>query len=171
MAEPTEPSKQQENFRLEIGFRTDENTTQVVRQLRRDWTRKLAQRALWLVGVPTALAVVYYGLWASDRFESTAVVTLQGPEQANWVRPDSLLGSQASSGNNNRELLAIREFILSRSTFEAVDQRISCVKHFQSPQWDMFARLSSRASRDRAFRYYSGKVERDFRLRERHIDD
>ncbi len=162
MAEPIETSKRQEKPRSEIGFGTEENATHVVRQLRRDWSRKLAWRALWLVGVPTALAAVYFGLWASDQFESTAVITLQGADPSNGARPDSLLSSQSGAGNSNRELLAIREFILSRSMFEAIDHRISYVKDFQSPRWDMFARLSSRAARDRAFQYYSGKVGATF---------
>ena len=157
----TPDPKQPETARLELEFQAGERARQVVRQLRRDWSRKLARRALWFIGLPTALSAAYYGLWASDQFDSTAVVTLQGAEQA-WARPDSLLNSQSVSASSNRELLAIREFIVSRSMFEALDQRTGCVKHFQNSKWDMFARLSSHASRERAFKYYAGKVTANF---------
>ena len=162
MADATQSSKQLESARLEVEFQAGESAAQVVRQLRRDWSRKLARRALWFIGLPTALAAAYYGGWASDQFDSTAVVVLQGLEQASWARPDSLLNSQSASAGSSREMLAIREFVVSRSMFEAIDQRIGYVKHFQDSKWDMFARLSSHASRERAFRYYTGKVTANF---------
>jgi capsule polysaccharide export protein KpsE/RkpR len=138
-----------------------ESAKQTARQLRRDWSRRLAWRTLWFVGVPTALAIVYYGFWASDQFDSTAVLALEGAEPVNLPKSDALLSAQSNSSTSNRELLAMREFILSRAMFEAIDQRLGLVRHFQSKRWDVFARLSSRALREQAFRYYVAKITAD----------
>jgi capsular polysaccharide transport system permease protein len=105
--------------------------------------------------------VIYYGLWASDQFDSTAVLALQGVEQVSTHKSDALLGAQSGSSTNTRELLALRELILSRSMFEAIDQRLALVRHFQDKRWDVLARLSSRATREQAFRYYTKKITAD----------
>jgi len=162
MTDSPQPDNSEFASRRQPEFNADANSKQIVRQLRRNWVRKVVRRTFWFVGLPTALAAIYYGLWASDQFESTALIALQGAEPVNAMRPELLPGAPSNSTNNNRELLAIREFILSRSMFELADQRVGCVRHYQDRKWDFFARLSNRTSREQAFSYYLSKVAAEF---------
>ena len=134
------------------------DTGQVVRRLRRDWTRRFLWRILWFVGVPTCAAIVYYGSWASDQFDSTAVIAIHEAEPEPSSRSDSILSTHSNASANGRELLELREFIESRSMFDDVDGRIGLTGHFQNQRWDVFARLARNCSRERAFKYYRNKV-------------
>ena len=135
--------------------------TQVVRQLRRSWTRRIAWRTFWLVGMPTALALAYYALWASDQYESVSIITLQWAEQSNLPHSDSILGT-ASTPVSSREVLSIRDYLLSRSMFDEIDKRDHVTLHYQSRNWDVFSRLSSHSTREQAYRHYLGKVSAEF---------
>ena len=137
------------------------SAAQVVRQLRRSWTRRIAWRTFWFVGMPTALALAYYMLWASNQYESVSIITLQLAEQSNLPHSDSILGT-ASTPVNSREVLSIRDYLLSRSMFDEIEKRDHITLHYQSRNWDVFSRLSNQSTREQAYRYYLDKVGAEF---------
>ncbi len=145
-------------FELDAGV----SATQVVRQLRRSWARRIAWRTFWLVGVPTMLATIYYSLWASNQYESVSIITLQWAEQTGLSHSDSLLGTATAPANNARQLLSIRDYILSHSMFDEVDKQEHLTEHYKSRNWDIFSRLSSQSTREQSYRYFLGKIVAEF---------
>ncbi len=134
----------------------------VVNQLRRVWFRKLLWRFALFVGLPTAAAGIYFGFVASDQFESVALLELQVPEPGAGSRVDSLFGGGPNSNASTRELLAMREFVLSRAVFDSLANSNNILAHFQARRWDAISKLSARANREQAYSYYLKKVAADY---------
>ncbi len=134
----------------------------VVRQLRRNWARRFAWRTFFFVGLPTVLAIIYYACWASNQYESVAVIAIHGVEQGNLSRSESILGNASGLTNSARELLSIRDYILSHSMFEAINPSDRWIRHYQSREWDVFSRLSSHTTKEQAYRFYLTKVDTEF---------
>ena len=141
------------------GFKVDTSeSARIVRQLRRNWARRIAWRSFVFVGVPTILAIVYYAFWASDQYESVAIFALQGSEQGSPAHSDSVLGAPSGPTSNVRELLSIRDYMLSRTMFDAINRNDRWVRHYQSRKWDMLSRLSKHTTKEQAYGYFLSKV-------------
>jgi len=134
----------------------------VVRQLRREWLQRFAWRFALFVAIPTTLASLYYGLVASNQYESTAVVMIQEIESGEDARPEHLLKVNSNLSGSARQLAAMREYILSRTMLQKLDEEIGLLRHFENPTWDYFARLRGHPTLEHAFAYFGKKMAADF---------
>jgi capsule polysaccharide export protein KpsE/RkpR len=114
------------------------SAAEVARQMRHQRARRLARNlAIW-VGLPTVLAVVYYGLLARNQYESTATVVLGG-------------------ANPMHEAVIMREYTLSRAMLRWMDKQHHYSEHFKS-NGDFVASLGKKAGSQKRFRYFTDHV-------------
>lgn len=128
------------------------------------WARRISILVfLLVVGMPTALAGVYYGWIASGQY----VTEIQfGVRSADAQRNDatSIFQGMASASQIGLQSNTVVKYIKSRSMVDAIVEKIDLRRMFSGPSVDYFSRLDSGASIEELVDYWRGKVEPYFEL-------
>jgi capsular polysaccharide transport system permease protein len=113
---------------------------------------------LLLVVAPTCVAIVYYGLIASDVYicESRFLVrSAQRPAQS------GVLGALLGSGSSQDDVTSVRDYILSRDALKELEQKLSVRKAFSDTHADYFNRFpgfTGDQSFEEFYRYFGKHV-------------
>lgn len=119
----------------------------------------LLRRLLLWVGLPTLAAVVYFGLLATDMYESESKYSIQGSDMRSGAL-DTLLGAlPVGAGSNEYDARAVQEYILSRDVLQRLDGEEGFIAHHQDASVDWFARIPADATFEEAYEYYQGLVD------------
>lgn len=129
--------------------------------VRRARSRRLTLRLVLFVLLPTLAASVYYGFMASKQYDSHAVFTVQSSEMRPSLGFEGLLAGVVS-GNAGRDVLAVRDYIISRDMLAKLDKQHAIIAHFSDQRQDFFSRLRKDASFEDAYEYYGDKVSVDY---------
>lgn len=112
------------------------------------------------VALPTALAVVYFGLIASDVYTSESSFVVRSPEKPSASTLGVLLkGAGFSSARD--ESFTVQNYILSRDALAVLKAELALDKAYASPQVDFvnrFASFDGDNSFEALHRYYQKKV-------------
>jgi capsular polysaccharide transport system permease protein len=125
------------------------------------------------VGLPTLLAVLYYGLIASNRFVSDAWMVLSdqpgssgggsvsglsaaGGGGSSILSMVGLGGSSGSSSSNEQGI--VTNYLGSMEAMEALDKKIGLRKMWSAGSIDLLSRLSKNASKEDFYKYYGHHV-------------
>lgn len=115
---------------------------------------------LFLVALPTLLAVLYYGLLASDVYVSESQFVVRSSSRAQVSPLGALLSSSGIAGPGE-ETNAVIAYAASRDALRAID-RDGLVRRTYGPDraaWlDRFGGLFGGASQEHLYRYFAGKV-------------
>ncbi|MEZ5541723.1 MAG: hypothetical protein R3F42_06740 [Pseudomonadota bacterium] len=128
--------------------------------LRKARVRRLQRLFRWWVGIPSLLAVLYYGLIASDYYQSEAKYSIQSVDRSTTSGLDSLLGTLPGTGSD-KDAMTVRDYILSRDVLARLEREHGFIRHYQEAG-DWFSKLSRDASFEDAFDYYLERVNVDF---------
>ncbi|SIR65058.1 capsular polysaccharide transport system permease protein [Aeromonas sp. RU39B] len=116
------------------------------------WKRTLRLGSfLWVLGC-FAIACVYYGVVASDRYVSRASLIIKQADQLKAM-PDAL-SMLGLGGSNHQDVLVIQSYLTSWDMLSLLDKELALKAHFQSNKADMLSRLKSDASREEFLDYY-----------------
>ncbi|CUI66367.1 Vi polysaccharide export inner membrane protein VexD [Achromobacter kerstersii] len=118
---------------------------------------------IWLVGVPMILAFVYYGLFALDRYVSTAQVAVR--QVGNNETPQMPGLAVMLSGLNptsREETLYLREFLTSQDMLNVLQQKLDWSTHYAGRWKDPIFWLSNNAQREDLLEYYRRLVSAHF---------
>ena len=119
----------------------------------------IRQRVFGTVFIACVLAVIYWGLIASDRYVSEARVIIQRTDLAGGQAMDfgSLL---AGAGNGNRaDQLLLRDQLLSMDMLQKLDEKLHLRAHYSAEQHDLLSRMwSPDVSQEGFYRYYRTHV-------------
>ena len=122
--------------------------------------KRLQRLFRWWVGIPTLLAMLYYGLIASDYYQSEAKFSIQSVDRGAASSLESLLGALPGVGSD-KDAMMVRDYILSRDVLARLDKEHAFLKHYQEAG-DWFSKLSDEATFEEAFDYYLTRVNVDF---------
>mgnify|MGYP002776421654 CR=1 FL=1 len=122
--------------------------------------KKINKLFVLTVLVPTLLATVYFGLWASDVYTSESSFVVRSPEKPSASTLGVLLkGAGFSSARD--ESYTVQSYILSRDALAVLMAELALDKAYANPQVDFFNRFAS-LDGDNSFealhRYYQKKV-------------
>ena len=115
----------------------------VPRSATREWRWLRRNRALLLVvALPTLLAVLYFGVFASDIYESQSRFVIKAPDQkspqiasiANLIQTNGISAAQEQS----QEVI---DYVRSRNGLNDLAARIDVRQRFSSPAADVFSRF------------------------------
>jgi capsular polysaccharide transport system permease protein len=129
--------------------------------LRRRRSVRLAKRVGIFVGIPTALATVYYSMIATPQFESYAIFSVQSSELRPSLGMDGLLAGLATGGTGH-DALAVRDYVLSRDMLARLDKEETFIAHYKDSRNDFVSRLSADASFEEAYEYFGRKLYADY---------
>lgn len=118
---------------------------------------------IWLIGVPMILALVYYSVFALDRYVSTAQVAVR--QVGNNETPQMPGLAVMLSGLNptsREETLYLREFLTSPDMLSVLQQRLDWSTHYAGRWRDPIYWLSNNAQREDLLDYYRRIVSAHF---------
>lgn len=127
------------------------------------WLRKMNGLFLLTVVLPTLLAALYFGIFASDIFLSESHFVVRGPQRQVASGLTSLL--QGVSGGFSRSVedsYSVTDFMTSRDALRSLEDELNLTLAFGSPSIDRlnrFAGLDWDTSFEALHRYYQKKVE------------
>ena len=138
-----------------------ETGTQVHRSALTEWLRKRRWFVLFVI-VPTLLAAIYYGLFASDIYISESRFVIKSPDQkrssmstlANLIQTTGLSGGQEQTN----EVLA---YVHSRDALKALEKDPGIRSQLSSPQADILSRFPGPFTKDsfeNLYKYYGKMV-------------
>ncbi len=127
------------------------------RAVRRTRARRLLLKLVVSVGLPTLVAAFYYGAWASDQYRSVSVFTVETADGQVATGFETLLGALPTSGAT-RDILVVRDYILSRDMLAHLIAEHGWLEHFRDPQHDAWSRLSASASSEEIYDDYLDRV-------------
>ena len=129
-------------------------TAQEVRKAR---ARRLGIRVLLWVVVPTILATIYYGFWATRQYESVAEFTVQANDSIGVG--SGPLAALLPTSNLARDASLVNHYIRSRTMLSRLATEHGLIEHYQNPDADRWSRLDSDASNEETYEYYLDKVK------------
>lgn len=111
-----------------------------------------------LAAAASLLAVLYWGLIASNRYVSEASVIIQRTDLA--VSPTMDFGSLLSGvGGNRGDELLLRDHLLSLDMLKKLDAKLHLRAHYSDPHRDPLSRMWSKDGSDEVFyQYYLSRV-------------
>lgn len=123
--------------------------------------KKVSPLFLFTVIIPTLLAIIYFGLIASDVYISESRFTVRSPEKST---PTGLGALFKSSGfaNAGDEVYAAQDYVQSRDALAALNQRNAFLQAYSAPSisvLDRFPGVLGGTTFEDLYEYYQKKVD------------
>ncbi len=134
------------------------------------WTEppKKGKRINWIflltVVLPTTIAILYYGLIASDVYISESRFVVRSPQRQAQTGLSALLQGSGFSRSQD-DTYSVHDFVLSRDALTELDQKLAVRKGYTSPDADFINRfpgLDWDDSFEAFHRYYRKHVSIDY---------
>ncbi len=116
------------------------------------WKKSLKLGSFMWVVACFAIAVVYFGLIASDRYVSRAQLVIKQADQIKML-PDAL-SMLGLGGSNHEDVLLTQDYLQSPDLLAKLDKELGLKAHYQSHKVDFFSRLPSDVSQEEFIKYY-----------------
>jgi capsular polysaccharide transport system permease protein len=130
-----------------------------IRQRRRERWRLLTRRLAFYVGIPLLAILAYVAFIATPLYQGEAVFTVQTSQEAPPAAAAGGLIGLGVSTPGIADAFKAREFILSRSMMNYMEQRYGFMSHFASPAMDPLERYRSPLGLNRdPLTYYRKRV-------------
>jgi capsular polysaccharide transport system permease protein len=116
---------------------------------------------LLTVALPTTLAVVYFGLMASDVYISESRIVVRSPDRQAATGLGALLKGAGFSRAQD-DSFTVHDYVLSRDALKEINDSLGVAKAFASSEVDIFSRfggLDFDTSFEALHRYYQKKVD------------
>ncbi len=118
----------------------------------RSWKQSLKLGSFQWVVACFAIAVIYFGFIASDRYVSRAELVVKQADQIRML-PDAL-SMLGLGGSNHQDILLIQDYLKSADLLNKLDKELGLKAHYQSHKVDYFSRLPDNVSREEFLKYY-----------------
>ncbi|MDQ2147702.1 ABC transporter permease [Alcaligenaceae bacterium C4P045] len=126
-------------------------------------TKRNKWLAIWLIVLPMVLAVIYYALFAQNRYVSTSLVAVR---QVGGHEAPQIPGLAAMMGVINpasrEETLYLREFITSADMLNVLESKLDWRSRYEGHWRDPFYWLREDASREDTIDFYRRVVKAHF---------
>ena len=112
-----------------------------------------------MVGIPTGLTGVYYGVVASDVFVSETRYAIRTGEQAPATGLLASMLGPAATTRAGDDASIVRDYILARDMLDELDLRLDLRAHYGATTVDLLSRLEPDATEEEFLEYYRDQVE------------
>jgi capsular polysaccharide transport system permease protein len=116
---------------------------------------------LFAVVIPTALAILYFGVFASDVYISESRFLVRSPDKQTPSGLGMLLKT-TGFGSSGDEIYAAQDYMLSRDALRALNRDAAFTRAYTAPSVSIFDRFNpfgTSSSSENLFKYYKNKVE------------
>jgi capsular polysaccharide transport system permease protein len=119
-----------------------------------------ARRLAWaMLGLPMALAILYFAFLAADRYVSESIITVRQAQGGQGSAPGLALLMAGINPPAREDTLYLRQYIHSQELLRKLDAKLGLRAHFESQRLDPLYRLYPGTSQDWLLEYYRARVE------------
>ena len=115
----------------------------------------------FVVVLPTAIAVIYYGWVASDIYVTESRFVIRSPQKTS-VGSLADVFSKVGFAKSDDDSFVVREYVLSRDALDLLNRKLDLIALYSDPQIDMLNRFPGvrfwDTSREAFLRYYQSRV-------------
>lgn len=111
--------------------------------------------------IPTTLAILYFGLIASDIYISESRFVVRSPERQS-TSPLGLMLKGAGFSKAQDDSYTVQDYVLSRDALKALDDELKIKDSYSSSSIDLFSRFAGHDwddSLESFYKYYQKKVD------------
>jgi capsular polysaccharide transport system permease protein len=123
----------------------------------------LGLSALVIIGIPSLLAILYYGFIASDQFITAFQFAVRGPSQA-AVRAGGSAGIAGATGAMSPDSFVVTDYINSTQAIADVERDVDLRAMFSKPDVDFMSRLPANPTSEELTAYWARMVSARFDL-------
>ncbi|RQV13676.1 hypothetical protein DF039_22640 [Burkholderia cenocepacia] len=126
-----------------------------------NFLQRINRLFLFTVVVPTGIALIYFGLVASDQYTSVSSFLIRSPSTSSVPMLGGLLKSVGGASRSAEDSYTVQNYILSRDAMTLLNQEQNIKSAFQNKSIDFFNRfagLSWNDSIEEFYRYYTEKI-------------
>lgn len=117
----------------------------------------IARSIAIVVGIPTLLAAIYFGLIASDVYVSEARFAIRSAKSSGGGGLAAILASPiASSGS--QDTVVVTDYAHSQNMLGKVQERLNIKQHYSDDDVDVLARLDKEATQEELLEYFSKHI-------------
>lgn len=123
---------------------------------------KLLWSFVLCVVLPLVLAVIYYAVFATDRYAARAGFSIRGIDTSGGIDGIGALTGLASSGSTTSDSYIVLSYLASRELVEAVDAELDLRGAYASPDVDALSRLALDANIEDFLKYWKRRISTQF---------
>ena len=112
-----------------------------------------------VVGIPTLLAAVYFGLFASDIYVSEARFAIRSAKSGPSVSGLASLLTSSSIASGGQESMVVAEYAESLDMMQKVQDRLDIRSHYSSSEVDLLSRLAEDATIEESLTFFRDHVQ------------
>jgi len=112
-----------------------------------------------VVGIPTLLAILYFGLFASDVYVSESRFAIRSAKGSTSTGGLAAILSSPIMSSGGQESLVVADYVHSQDMLQRVQEQMNISKHYASGNVDLLSRLSGSATQEETLEYFIEKVE------------
>ncbi|MDH5752266.1 MAG: chain-length determining protein [Deltaproteobacteria bacterium] len=126
---------------------------------RRSFSGGIKMFNLKIATIVSLVAILYWGMIASDRYVSEAHIMIQKTNVATGISMDLTAVLAGVSSSNRSDQLLLRDHLLSVDMLKKIDDKLNLRAHYSGSSIDLFSRMLSRDSYMEVFhKYYLSMV-------------
>ncbi len=112
-----------------------------------------------VVGIPTLIATLYFGLMASDVYVSESRFAIRSAKAGTAVTGIAAMLSSSIGTGSGQDTMVLADYAYSQDMLLRVRERLDIVGHYSSDSVDSLSRLSEDATQEELLDYFSAKVD------------
>jgi capsular polysaccharide transport system permease protein len=143
------------------GRMLDSSVDRAIRSARRKTRRIIIASIALMVGLPTALGILYFGFIAADQYSVEARFAVRGADSSGMDLVGMMTGA-ASSAANVGDSYIVQEYIGSREMVDTLDQRIGVRERYDNPIADFWMRFPATDPIESFVGYWQSMVTAEF---------
>jgi len=111
-----------------------------------------------VVGVPTMLATIYFGLLASDIYISESRFSLRSAKSGSAVTGLAAILSSPIVSSSSGETMVVIDYAKSQDMLSRVSDKLDLREHFSSSEVDVLSRLDQEASQEELLEHFNKHI-------------
>lgn len=131
---------------------------------KKGWIKKLSPLFWVTVIIPTAISLVYFGFFASDRFTSQSSFVVRSPKSQSSLNSLGAILQGTGFARAQDDIYTVGEYMRSRSSLDEL-RKILPVREFYETKGDAFSRFNGfgfRGEEEAFYQYYKNQVMINF---------
>lgn len=134
------------------------------KKLQKKWYKKFNGLFWATVIIPTACSLVYFSVWASDRYISESSFVVRSPNNQASLNGIGAFLQSAGLSRAQDDTYAVQEYMHSRTSLDMLS-KVLPIRDFYEKKGDVFSRFNAfgwQNSKEAFYQYYRNKVVVDF---------
>ena len=112
-----------------------------------------------VVGIPTFIATIYFGVIASDVFVSEARFAIRSANGSTSSGGLAAILASPVIASGSSETMVVADYIHSQDMLNKIKERMDFSAHYTDPSIDKFSRLNKHATQEQMLEYFQHQVD------------